>query len=101
MPAVRGILETAISVSDLPRAAAYYRRLFDFATLLDSESCSRSMWRAEMCCSYFSSGPQTSRSPQREESFPARRETEVTWHFQSRLTNSPNGYGHQAAQWWP
>ncbi|HUE16035.1 MAG TPA: VOC family protein [Planctomycetaceae bacterium] len=37
MPSVLGILETAISVSDVERAAAFYRRLFGFATLFDSE----------------------------------------------------------------
>jgi len=37
VPSVHGILETAISVADLQRAAAFYRRLFGFATLLDSE----------------------------------------------------------------
>jgi catechol 2,3-dioxygenase-like lactoylglutathione lyase family enzyme len=37
VPSVLGILETAISVSDVERAAAFYRRLFGFATLFDSE----------------------------------------------------------------
>ena len=34
---VGGILETALYVADLPRAAAFYRRLFGFGTLLDTE----------------------------------------------------------------
>ena len=34
---VGGILETALYVADLPRAAEFYRRLFGFGTLLDSE----------------------------------------------------------------
>ena len=37
MPSVHGILETALSVSDPRRAAEFYRRLFGFTTLLDSE----------------------------------------------------------------
>jgi catechol 2,3-dioxygenase-like lactoylglutathione lyase family enzyme len=37
VPSVNGILETALSVGDLQRAAGFYRRLFGFATLLDSE----------------------------------------------------------------
>ncbi len=37
MPSVQGLLETAVYVDDLPRAAAFYRRLFGFDTLLDSE----------------------------------------------------------------
>jgi catechol 2,3-dioxygenase-like lactoylglutathione lyase family enzyme len=34
---VGGILETALYVSDLRRAAEFYRRLFGFPTLLESE----------------------------------------------------------------
>jgi catechol 2,3-dioxygenase-like lactoylglutathione lyase family enzyme len=34
---VGGILETAIYASDVKRAAAFYRRLFGFPTLLESE----------------------------------------------------------------
>ena len=34
---VGGILETALHVSDLPRSAGFYRRLFGFGTLLESE----------------------------------------------------------------
>jgi catechol 2,3-dioxygenase-like lactoylglutathione lyase family enzyme len=37
MPRVYGILETALSAKDLPRAAEFYRELFDFETLLESE----------------------------------------------------------------
>ena len=37
MPTVTGILETAIYTTDLPRAAAFYRQLFGFATLLESD----------------------------------------------------------------
>ncbi len=37
MPSVHGILETALYVSDLERAAAFYRRLFGFPTLRDME----------------------------------------------------------------
>ena len=37
VPNVHGILETALYVRDLQRSAAFYRRLFDFPTLLDSE----------------------------------------------------------------
>jgi catechol 2,3-dioxygenase-like lactoylglutathione lyase family enzyme len=37
VPSVNGILETALYVADIERAAAFYRRLFDFATLLESE----------------------------------------------------------------
>ena len=37
MPSVLGILETALYVKDVQRAAAFYRRLFGFTTLLDSE----------------------------------------------------------------
>ena len=34
---VGGILETALHVSDLPRSAGFYRRLFGFGTLLEAE----------------------------------------------------------------
>ena len=34
---VSGILETALSVGDLAASAAFYKRLFGFATLLDTE----------------------------------------------------------------
>lgn len=34
---VAGILEIALYVTDLPRTAEYYRRLFGFATLLETE----------------------------------------------------------------
>jgi catechol 2,3-dioxygenase-like lactoylglutathione lyase family enzyme len=34
---VGGILETALYVSDIKRAAEFYRRLFGFPTLLESE----------------------------------------------------------------
>lgn len=37
MPNVRGILETAISVESVQQSAAFYRRLFGFETLLESE----------------------------------------------------------------
>ena len=37
MPSVNGILETALYVSDVAKAAAFYRRLFGFAALLESE----------------------------------------------------------------
>jgi catechol 2,3-dioxygenase-like lactoylglutathione lyase family enzyme len=37
MPEVGGILETALYVADLPRAAEFYARLFGFETLLESE----------------------------------------------------------------
>jgi catechol 2,3-dioxygenase-like lactoylglutathione lyase family enzyme len=37
MASVLGILETAISVGDVERSAAFYRRLFGFNTLFDSE----------------------------------------------------------------
>ena len=37
MPAVSGILETALYVKDLKRAADFYRRLFGFRVLLESE----------------------------------------------------------------
>lgn len=36
-PPVEGLLETAITVGDLPRAAAFYRRVFQFPVLLESE----------------------------------------------------------------
>ena len=34
---VSGILETALTVADVQRSADFYRRLFGFATLLDSD----------------------------------------------------------------
>ena len=34
---VGGILETALSVADVKRAAEFYRRLFGFGTLVESE----------------------------------------------------------------
>jgi len=37
MSRLQGILETAIYVTDLPRAADFYRRLFDCGTLLETE----------------------------------------------------------------
>jgi catechol 2,3-dioxygenase-like lactoylglutathione lyase family enzyme len=37
MPTVRGILETALYVTDVRRAADFYRRLFAFDTLLESD----------------------------------------------------------------
>jgi catechol 2,3-dioxygenase-like lactoylglutathione lyase family enzyme len=37
MPAIHGLLETAIYVDDVQRAAAFYGRLFGFETLLESE----------------------------------------------------------------
>ena len=37
MTRVQGILETAIYVTDLPRAADFYRRLFGCETLLETE----------------------------------------------------------------
>jgi catechol 2,3-dioxygenase-like lactoylglutathione lyase family enzyme len=37
MPRVQGIIETALYVSDLPRAAGFYQRVFGLTTLLDSE----------------------------------------------------------------
>jgi catechol 2,3-dioxygenase-like lactoylglutathione lyase family enzyme len=37
MPAIQGLLETAIYVDDVQRGAAFYRRLFGFDTLLESE----------------------------------------------------------------
>jgi catechol 2,3-dioxygenase-like lactoylglutathione lyase family enzyme len=37
MPPVNGILETALYVDDLRRAAEFYRRLFGFEVLLESE----------------------------------------------------------------
>jgi catechol 2,3-dioxygenase-like lactoylglutathione lyase family enzyme len=36
-PAVRGIVETALYVADLARTAAFYRRVFGFGVLLESE----------------------------------------------------------------
>jgi catechol 2,3-dioxygenase-like lactoylglutathione lyase family enzyme len=37
MPSVQGILETALSVRDVQKAAEFYRRVFGFETLLDTE----------------------------------------------------------------
>ena len=37
MPSVHGILETALYVKDPQAAAEFYRRLFDFPTLLESD----------------------------------------------------------------
>ncbi len=37
MPTIHGLLETALYVTDLARAAGFYRRLFGFETLLESE----------------------------------------------------------------
>jgi catechol 2,3-dioxygenase-like lactoylglutathione lyase family enzyme len=37
MPHVNGILETAIYASDIQKAADFYRRVFDFGTLLESD----------------------------------------------------------------
>jgi len=37
MPHVSGIVETSVYVTDLPRAAAFYRRVFDLETLVESE----------------------------------------------------------------
>src|SRR4051794_14848016 len=37
MPSVNGILETALYVSDVEQAASFYRRLFGFAVLLESD----------------------------------------------------------------
>ncbi len=37
MPTVNGLLETALYVKDPQTAAAFYRKLFQFDTLLDSE----------------------------------------------------------------
>src|SRR5947209_5325090 len=37
MPSVHGILETALYVANIQEAANFYRRLFNFATLLESE----------------------------------------------------------------
>ncbi len=34
---IEGVLETALYVADVQRAAAFYRRLFGFPTLLESE----------------------------------------------------------------
>lgn len=36
-PTVRGILETALNVADIRKAAAFYKRLFGFETLFESE----------------------------------------------------------------
>ncbi len=37
MPAIHGLLETAVYVDDVKQAATFYRRLFGFDTLLESE----------------------------------------------------------------
>ena len=37
MPRVHGILETALYAKDVKQAADFYRRLFGFATLLESD----------------------------------------------------------------
>lgn len=37
MPTIHGLLETALYVKDLQAAATFYRRLFDFDTLLESD----------------------------------------------------------------
>jgi catechol 2,3-dioxygenase-like lactoylglutathione lyase family enzyme len=37
MPSVQGILETTHYVKDLPGAAGFYRQLFKFSTILESE----------------------------------------------------------------
>jgi catechol 2,3-dioxygenase-like lactoylglutathione lyase family enzyme len=37
MPTVNAILETALYVADVQKAAGFYRRVFDFGTLLESE----------------------------------------------------------------
>jgi catechol 2,3-dioxygenase-like lactoylglutathione lyase family enzyme len=37
VPGVLGILETALSVEDVEKSAVFYRRLFGFGTLLESE----------------------------------------------------------------
>jgi catechol 2,3-dioxygenase-like lactoylglutathione lyase family enzyme len=37
MPTVSGILETAIYATDLQTTASFYRRVFDFGTLLESD----------------------------------------------------------------
>lgn len=37
MPRILGLLETALYVDDVQRAAAFYRGLFSFGTLLESE----------------------------------------------------------------
>ena len=37
MPSVHGILETALYVADVEKAAGFYRRVFNFGTLLESE----------------------------------------------------------------
>lgn len=36
-PRVQGLLETALYVDDLPRAAAFYERIFGFQRLLESD----------------------------------------------------------------
>jgi catechol 2,3-dioxygenase-like lactoylglutathione lyase family enzyme len=37
MPHLNGIVETSVYVADLPRAAAFYRRVFGLETLVESE----------------------------------------------------------------
>ena len=37
MPNILGLLETALYVEDVQKAAEFYRRLFNFSTLLESE----------------------------------------------------------------
>lgn len=37
MPVVQGILETALYVADVQKSAEFYRRVFDFPTLLESD----------------------------------------------------------------
>jgi catechol 2,3-dioxygenase-like lactoylglutathione lyase family enzyme len=37
MPSVQGIIETALYVTDLPRAAAFYQRVFGLKPLLESD----------------------------------------------------------------
>src|SRR5689334_17987399 len=37
MPTVQGILETALYVADVTKAASFYRRVFGFGTLLESD----------------------------------------------------------------
>jgi catechol 2,3-dioxygenase-like lactoylglutathione lyase family enzyme len=37
MPTTQGILETGLYVADVSKAAAFYRRVFGFPTLLESE----------------------------------------------------------------
>ena len=64
---VGGILETALYVSDIKRAAEFYRRLFGFPTLLESERLIALdvAGGASCCCSPRAA--RASRSPCREE----------------------------------